>query len=560
VLAKRSREAAEHRGHGDVSLCVRLRPGAEEQTCVQVKGASTVCLSCQPSLPNSEPLELPYSCDHAFGPETTQEEVYAQAVSPICEGVLLGYNGAVIAYGQTGSGKTHTIIGSAREGSRGVAPQAVSHIFAALFKRQSWTVEVSVLEIYNEKVRDLIATRTAISSVDIHEACNKNCNGLSFHCPGATRRKVIAPEEALMALSEGMRRRETARTDMNQHSSRSHLVFTLTVVQTDPDVGATLRGRLHIVDLAGSERLKRSMASEYSGVSTPTRSSLTPRAPRDQRREAGEINKSLSQLALVIQRLTGPKKGGLHLVPYRDSMLTRLLAESFGGSSKTCLIITCSSLERDREETRCTLEFGKRAKLVKNNAEINLEVTHEVTPVVQALIQKELGNLQREKEEMLREREAFVQERNDLQAQLVAAASDAARRHQLHINDVRRLEDEKEAMRLRWEESVRQNLATVLSESRQLEELRRARSDALEAERCQIEAEWEATLKRPSFAVRSSHRPKGNHGSCVTDSLEACSTADTSVVEDGSDVELPDSPPSFDALTPVATALKALFN
>merc|ERR1712048_434597 len=145
----------------------------------------------------------------------------------------------------------------------------------------------------------------------------------------------------------------------------------------------------------------------------------SPRSPRDQRREAGEINKSLSQLALVIQRLT-TKTNYMH-VPYRDSMLTRLLAESFGGNSKTCLIITCSSMMKDREETRCSLEFGKRAKLVKNKAEINLEVTHEVTPVMQALIQKELADLHKEKEDMLRQREAVVQERDDLQAQLAEA-------------------------------------------------------------------------------------------------------------------------------------------
>merc|ERR1712048_258402 len=138
----------------------------------------------------------------------------------------------------------------------------------------------------------------------------------------------------------------------------------------------------------------------------------SPRSPRDQRREAGEINKSLSQLALVIQRLT-TKTNYMH-VPYRDSMLTRLLAESFGGNSKTCLIITCSSMMKDREETRCSLEFGKRAKLVKNKAEINLEVKHEVTPVMQAFVQKELAELHREKEEMLREREIFIQERSDL--------------------------------------------------------------------------------------------------------------------------------------------------
>merc|ERR1719171_3116818 len=144
------------------------------------------------------------------------------------------------------------------------------------------------------------------------------------------------------------------------------------------------------------------MASEYSGSITPTRPGTTPRTPRDQRREAGEINKSLSQLALVIQRLTGPTATSVQYVPYRDSMLTRLLAESFGGNSKTCLIITCSCASKDREETRCSLEFGKRAKLVKNAAEINLEVTHEVTPVMQAFVQKELADLHREKEEISR--------------------------------------------------------------------------------------------------------------------------------------------------------------
>merc|ERR1719272_710547 len=194
-----------------------------------------------------------------------------------------------------------------------------------------------------------------------------------------------------------MRRRETARTDMNHTSSRSHLIFTLCTTQSEQEVGATLRGRLHLVDLAGSERLKRSMSSDSPRIGggsvgppvggrdpqrRPSGAGGTPRTPRDQRREAGEINKSLSQLALVIQRLTGPSNSSLQYVPYRDSMLTRLLAESFGGSSKTCLMITASALAKDREETRSSLEFGKRAKLVKNKAEINLEVTHAPTAIM----------------------------------------------------------------------------------------------------------------------------------------------------------------------------------
>jgi len=156
------------------------------------------------------------------------------------------------------------------------------------------------------------------------------------------------------------------------------------------------------VDLAGSERLKRSMVSQVSNVNDggPLPPSKSPRdSPRDlnaQRKEAGAINKSLAQLALVIQRISSG--GSLRHVPYRDSMLTRLLADSFGGSSKTCLIITCSSLERDREETRGTLEFGKRAGLVRNVAQINIEMAQEPSEVVKALLAKELAEMTKEKE------------------------------------------------------------------------------------------------------------------------------------------------------------------
>merc|ERR1712048_123085 len=183
----------------------------------------------------------------------------------------------------------------------------------------------------------------------------------------------------------------------------------------------------------------------------------SPRSPRDQRREAGEINKSLSQLALVIQRLT-TKTNYMH-VPYRDSMLTRLLAESFGGNSKTCLIITCSSMMKDREETRGSLEFGKRAKLVKNKAEINLEVkaeinlevTKEVTPVMQAFVQKQLAQLNRDREEHIQEKQLLAQELEGMRKQIAErdlllekAADDAVKCQEKHGRDMKQLEDAKD--------------------------------------------------------------------------------------------------------------------
>jgi len=419
---------------GGVQVYARLRPGPRSETCVFSEGSN--CIRLRPCAPGRGEVSGAgaenYWCDHAFGPESTQLEVYECAVAPICEAVLGGYNGAVIAYGQTGSGKTHTVVGDGGAHNKGIIPRAVAEVFDRLKGRKHWSVKVSVLEIYNERTRDLLAPGLGVTHVDIHETVSSH-GAQSFHCPDATERKATNPEEALTCLFEGLRRRETARTDMNHHSSRSHLIFTLTVTQSDDALSARLTGRLHLVDLAGCERLKRSMSSggAAAAVNISDVGSTTPRQQRDQRREAGAINKSLTQLALVIHRLTTPG-GGLKHIPYRDSMLTRLLADSFGGSSKTCLIITCSSLVKDREETRCALEFGRRANLVKNVAEINIELQEEPSGVVKALIARELADLRNEREE--------------LRHILSDAASEALAQQRRRAEDVRQLQEENEAL------------------------------------------------------------------------------------------------------------------
>mmetsp|Transcript_65799 Transcript_65799/g.122709 ORF Transcript_65799/g.122709 Transcript_65799/m.122709 type:complete len:970 (-) Transcript_65799:71-2980(-) len=482
---------------GDISLCVRLRPPDDDEICACVDGPNAVRLVAQSIGPNvssgnrsgaSSPRfdtgEAIYPADHVFGPNSTQEEVYNQAVTPICDAVINGYNGAVIAYGQTGSGKTYTMFGSMTGGSgingksRGIAPRAVTQLFDALSQQSCWSVEVSVLEIYNERVRDLLAPGPGVTHVEIHEVPVQDDGTTSFRCPQATCWQANCPDEALAALAEGLRRRETARTDMNHTSSRSHLVFTLCTSQTDNEIHATLRGRLHLVDLAGSERLKRSMSSERTNGRFLVRHNSRPpgnggRTPRDQVREAGEINKSLSQLALVIQRLTGPSSGGAQYIPYRDSMLTRLLAESFGGSSQTCLIIAASPSSRDRDETRCSLEFGKRAKLVRNKAEINIEMQdYELSPVMQAMVAKELEKMRIEREAVLREREALLAERTDmrdkmdlLRTLLQNAVDDALCQQQQRNEDVSNLQAERKVLKARLVDAREQVLQVQQSSS-----------------------------------------------------------------------------------------------
>ncbi|CAK0851885.1 unnamed protein product, partial [Prorocentrum cordatum] len=278
------------RPKGDVAVCVRLLPGPRSDACISVESANCVRLRCRGDARDTGSVGPIYWCDQAFGQEATQEEVYGVAVAPVCASVLRGYNGAVLAYGQTGSGKTHTIIGDAQR--RGAIPRAVSAIFEALRARQHWSVDVCMLEIYNERTRDLLAPGQDVCQVDVHEVQDP-AGASSFRCPGATRRAARSAEEALASLGEGLGRRETARTDMNHNSSRSHLIFTLDVTQVDEALGATLRGRLHLVDLAGSERLKRSMASQASNGGD--RSLLAPsKSPRELNTHAGRPARSTS--------------------------------------------------------------------------------------------------------------------------------------------------------------------------------------------------------------------------------------------------------------------------
>eukprot|EP00913_Durusdinium_trenchii_P007384 g6943.t1 len=334
-----------------MEVCVRLRPGtSQDERCAEPsKDAHAIRLKQLGGRYDSLG-EAQYQFDHVFPEEALQEEVFNVAVAPICEGVLSGYNGAVIAYGQTGSGKTHTVVGNTK--FRGVAPRAVHRVFEGLAQSSMWSVDVSVLEIYNERARDLLSPGN-LTHVEVHEVRSEHEGSLSFRCPDAVRRQAQTPEEALAALAEGMKRRETARTDMNHHSSRSHLIFTLTATQRDPEIGATLRGRLHLVDLAGSERLKRSMSTEFS--------------PR-----------GLQWAILPVEEV--PAVGYEH-------------PETNGGKL-----------------------FGKRAKLVRNRPQINLEVAHEPSAVVEAFVAKKLEEMQRVQEDLLRERQLLQAERSMLQA------------------------------------------------------------------------------------------------------------------------------------------------
>ena len=261
--------------------------------------------------------------------------------------VLSGYNGTIFAYGQTGSGKTYTMIGTLHdEEKKGLIPRAANQIFQEIENDENeteFTIKCSLLEIYKEKLRDLL-------EVELVDLQIKECPRKGIYVKGLTEVYVTCEEELLDLLSLGQHLRTVASTRLNTSSSRSHFIFFLEVVQKLAN-DCEKRGILNLVDLAGSEKIND------SGV---TGNNLE---------EAKKINLSLSALGKVINSLIH----GHEHIPYRESKLTRLLQESLGGNFKTTLLVTCSSIERFKNETLDALKFAVRAKAIRNKAKINVK-------------------------------------------------------------------------------------------------------------------------------------------------------------------------------------------
>lgn len=294
-----------------------------------------------------------YLFDRVFGPHATQAQVYEEAAKPIVKDVLSGYNGTIFAYGQTSSGKTHTMEGAiGDEFAEGIIPRIVNDIFQYIFtmeEKVEFHIKVSYFEIYMDKIKDLLDISK--DNLTVHEDKNR----VPF-VKGASERFVCNPEEVMGLIEEGKQNRHISVTNMNEHSSRSHSVFLINVKQENEETQKQLTGKLYLVDLAGSEKVSK------TGAEGQTLD------------EAKNINKSLSALGNVISALA---EGNKSHIPYRDSKLTRILQESLGGNSRTTIIICGSPASFNEYETKSTLEFGRRAKTIKNTVIVNEVLTAE---------------------------------------------------------------------------------------------------------------------------------------------------------------------------------------
>lgn len=284
--------------------------------------------------------------------DSLQADLFDFSIRPTVDDILQGYNGTVFAYGQTGAGKSYTMMGSDIDDDtgKGVIPRIVEQIFANILTSPSsmeYTVRVSYMEIYMERIRDLLVPQN--DNLPVHE---EKARGV--YVKGLLEVYVSSVQEVYEVMRRGGNARAVAATNMNQESSRSHSIFVITVAQKNLETGSAKSGQLFLVDLAGSEKVGKTGASGQT------------------LEEAKKINKSLSALGMVINALTDGKSSH---VPYRDSKLTRILQESLGGNSRTTLIINASPSSYNDAETISTLRFGVRAKAIKNKAKVNAELS-----------------------------------------------------------------------------------------------------------------------------------------------------------------------------------------
>ncbi|KAJ2347248.1 hypothetical protein GGH91_001906, partial [Coemansia sp. RSA 2671] len=368
-----------------VKVAVRIRPlvvgsGGEQQagagrgaltSCLEAVAGGTIAVSGSSSsvvgalADSGAAAQRAFHFDYAFGPDASQAAVYEAAVHPLLQRFVEGYNVTVLAYGQTSSGKTYTMGTESDDGS-GVVPRALQWLFAwwaAQDAGRRGSVRISFLEVYNDELIDLVAQaqgRGVRPPIFVREDAKGH-----VVWTGVKEVAVGDADAALAILADGSRERQTGGTRMNEKSSRSHAIYSVTLAQARGD--ARIVSKLHFVDLAGSERLKKTLAVG------------------ERQREGIAINSGLLALGNVISALGDPHRGAPSFVPYRDSKLTHMLRDSLGGSAQTLLVACVSQAESNVAESLNTLKYAARARNIRNRGGVNMVATRATSREADAL-------------------------------------------------------------------------------------------------------------------------------------------------------------------------------
>ncbi|CAN8101580.1 unnamed protein product [Discula destructiva] len=361
-MKRKERESdAEFTEETNINVVVRCRGRSarevEENSAVVVGTDGVMGKQVELSMGPNALSNKSYHFDRVFSQAADQSMIFDDVVKPILNEMLAGFNCTIFAYGQTGTGKTYTMSGDMTESLGLLAPDAgiIPRVLQALFnKLDSDAIEncvrCSFIELYNEELRDLL-TPDENAKLKIFDDLSRKGHA-STMVQGVEERHITTAAEGIARLQEGSIRRQVAATKCNDLSSRSHTVFTITVQIKRPGGGGEdfiSLGKLNLVDLAGSENIQRSGAENKRAA------------------EAGLINKSLLTLGRVINALVDKNSH----IPYRESKLTRLLQDSLGGRTKTCIIATVSPAKSNLEETISTLDYAFRAKNIRNKPQVN---------------------------------------------------------------------------------------------------------------------------------------------------------------------------------------------
>ncbi|XP_027526595.1 kinesin-like protein KIF27 isoform X4 [Neopelma chrysocephalum] len=341
-----------------VKVAVRVRPLLSKE----ILHNHQVCVRL---VPNAKQIIIGkdhvFTFDFVFGKSSTQEEIYTVCIKPLLVSLTEGYNATVFAYGQTGSGKTYTIggdhIASVAVNEKGIIPRAIQELFQHISENRNinFCVKVSYIEVYKEELRDLLELETSVKELHIRE--DEKGNTVIV---GAKEFQVECADEVISLLESGNAARHTGTTQMNEHSSRSHAIFTISICQKqsaesqkNTDAAQDLiASKFHFVDLAGSERVAK---TGNTG---------------ERFKESIQINSGLLALGNVISALGDPKRKSIH-IPYRDAKITRILKDSLGGNAKTVMITCISPSSLDFDESLNSLKYANRAKNIRNKPVVN---------------------------------------------------------------------------------------------------------------------------------------------------------------------------------------------
>ncbi|ELT91901.1 hypothetical protein CAPTEDRAFT_165042 [Capitella teleta] len=323
---------------------------AGHEKIVRMNTSRGVCDIVNPKNKSSDPPKT-FTFDSVYDDDSKQRDLYDETFRDLVQAVVDGFNGTIFAYGQTGTGKTFTMQGKLSNDPdlKGVIPCSFDHIFSHISRseNQQYLVRASYLEIYMEEIRDLLS-KDQSKRLELKERPD---TGVYVKDLSSFVTKSVKEIEHVMNV--GNQNRSVGSTNMNEHSSRSHAIFIITIECSEEGTDGENHirvGKLNLVDLAGSERQSKTGAAG------------------DRLKEATKINLSLSALGNVISALVD---GKCSHIPYRDSKLTRLLQDSLGGNAKTVMVANIGPADWNFEETVTTLRYANRAKNIKNKPKIN---------------------------------------------------------------------------------------------------------------------------------------------------------------------------------------------